>query len=266
MKPNPPPPPPPPKKKKHLDLSPKILCLPLIITQSVNGQNTTAVNHGTDLLGHSHNKGLGGAFPKAGFIISYAQILMLYDIQGLKMLQNPCPFLEKQLKIFPLAIHIVDNDDSEIGTLTDNSEQTHQTNAIFVQPHSTEHKPTLEKINHSGKKKKKLYIERKSRRIVQSYKIHRIQRCNLATFCSQIYCSTYQWLFTPEEIKREIHALERVDSNGSRPDKDQQQVPPNSGIQTCLNQVGEYSEAYYQPKYPEPPSKYVMILFFFHSS
>ena len=162
MKPNPPPPPPPPKKKKHLDLSPKMLCLPLIITQYVNGQNTTAVNHGTDLLGHSHNKGLGGAFPKAGFIISYAQILMLYDIQGLKMLQNPCPFLEKQLKIFLLAIHIVDNDDSEIGTLTDNSEQTHQTNAIFVQPHSTEHKPTLEKINHSGKKKKNYALKEKA--------------------------------------------------------------------------------------------------------
>ena len=55
-----------------------------------------------------------------------------------------------------------------------------------------------------------------------------------------------------------ILALARLDSNGDRPDVDQQQVPAYSGMQACLNQPGERSKAYYQSTYPEPPSKSVI--------
>ena len=73
-----------PLKKKHLDFSPKTLCLASIITQYVKGnRTTTAINHGIDLHGHSRNKDLADAFHKAGFIISYADILLLYDVWDL---------------------------------------------------------------------------------------------------------------------------------------------------------------------------------------
>ena len=73
-----------PPKKKHLDFSPKTLCLASIITQYVKGnRTTTAINHGIDLHGHSRNKDLVDTFYKAGFIISYADILPLYDVWDL---------------------------------------------------------------------------------------------------------------------------------------------------------------------------------------
>ena len=67
-----------PPKKKHLDFSPKTLCLASIITQYVTGKRTnTAINHGIDLHGHTRKKDLVDVFHKAGFIISYAGILLL---------------------------------------------------------------------------------------------------------------------------------------------------------------------------------------------
>ena len=73
-----------PPKKKHLDFSPKTLCSASTITQYVKGKRTTtAINHGIDLHGHSRNKGLMDTFYKAGFIITYADILLLYDVWDL---------------------------------------------------------------------------------------------------------------------------------------------------------------------------------------
>ena len=52
-----------PPKKKHLNFSPKTLCLASIITQYVTGnRTTTAINHGKDLHGHTRNKDLVGVF------------------------------------------------------------------------------------------------------------------------------------------------------------------------------------------------------------
>ena len=70
-----------PPKKETLDFSPKTLCLASIITQYVTGKRTTtAINHGIDLHGHRRNKDLVDVFHKAGFIISYADTLLLYDV------------------------------------------------------------------------------------------------------------------------------------------------------------------------------------------
>ena len=55
-----------------------------------------------------------------------------------------------------------------------------------------------------------------------------------------------------------IQSLARIDCNGDRTEMDQQEVPAYSGMQACLNQDGERSNAYYQSIYPEPPSKSVM--------
>ena len=71
--------------KKSLDFDPNTLCLASIITQYVTGKRTTtSINHGVDLHGHSRSKELVDEFHKAGFIISYADILFLYDVWGLK--------------------------------------------------------------------------------------------------------------------------------------------------------------------------------------
>ena len=50
------------------------------------------------------------------------------------------------------AICVVDNDDFKIDSLTENSQQAHRTNVMFVQPQSIDHKFTVEKVSHSGKK------------------------------------------------------------------------------------------------------------------
>ena len=55
-----------------------------------------------------------------------------------------------------------------------------------------------------------------------------------------------------------IHALARANSNGDQADVDQQQVPTYSGMQAYLSHVVERSKSYYQPTYPEPPSKSVI--------
>ena len=47
---------------------------------------------------------------------------------------------------------VIDNDDFKIDSLTGNSQQAHWTNLMFVQPQSIEHKSTVEKVSHSGKK------------------------------------------------------------------------------------------------------------------
>ena len=47
-------------------------------------------------------------------------------------------------------------------------------------------------------------------------------------------------------------------SNGDRPDVDQQQVPAYNDMKACLNQVGKRIKAYYKSTYPEPPSKSVI--------
>ena len=52
-----------------------------------------------------------------------------------------------------------------------------------------------------------------------------------------------------------IHALARANSNGDQADVDQQQVPTYSGMQAYLSHVVERSKSYYQPTYPDPPSK-----------
>ena len=47
-------------------------------------------------------------------------------------------------------------------------------------------------------------------------------------------------------------------SNGDRPDVDQQQVPAYNDMKACLNQAGKRIKAYYKSTYPELPSKSVI--------
>ena len=89
-------------------------------------------------------------FHKAVFIISYADILLLYDLWGLEDVSES-NFIPREVAKDVPAICIVDNDDFEIGTLTGNSLQAHRTNVMFVQRPSIEHKSTLENISHSVK-------------------------------------------------------------------------------------------------------------------
>ena len=134
-----------PPKKKHLDFSPKTFCLASIITQYVTCKRaTTAINNGIDLHGHTRNKDLVDAFHKAGFIISYADILLLYDVWGLEYVSESMIIPQEIAKDVP-AIFIADNDDFKIDTLIGNSQQAHQTNAMFVQHQSIEHKSTVKK-------------------------------------------------------------------------------------------------------------------------
>ena len=84
------------------------------------------------------------AFHKAGFIISYADILLLYDVWGLEYVSESMIIPQEIAKDVP-AIFIADNDDFKIDTLIGNSQQAHQTNAMFVQHQNIEHKSTVKK-------------------------------------------------------------------------------------------------------------------------
>ena len=76
-------------------------------------------------------------FHKAGFIISYADILLLYDVWGLKDVPES-NFIPQEIARDDPAICIVDNDDFKIDTLTGNSQQIHRTNvnvkALSISP------------------------------------------------------------------------------------------------------------------------------------
>ncbi|KAI9532547.1 hypothetical protein NQZ68_031249 [Dissostichus eleginoides] len=55
-----------------------------------------------------------------------------------------------------------------------------------------------------------------------------------------------------------IHALSRVDNNGTRPPPHEQQVPAYSGAQSCRHTPPNKSKPYYHTTYNEPPSKSVV--------
>ena len=90
-------------------------------------------------------------FHKAGFIIKYADILLLYDVWGLEDVSES-NFTPREIAKDVPAICIVDNDNFKIDTLTGNSQQAHRTNVMFEQRQSIEHKATVENVSHSGKK------------------------------------------------------------------------------------------------------------------
>ena len=95
-----------------------------------------------------------GVFYKAGFIISYAKIIVLYDVLGLEDVSESMFILQEIAKDVP-ATCIVDNDDFKIDTLTGNSQESHRKNVMFVERQSIEHKSTVENISNSGKKTQK---------------------------------------------------------------------------------------------------------------
>ena len=88
-------------------------------------------------------------FHKAGFIISYAGILLLYHVWGLEDVSE-FNFIPREIAKDVPAISIVDNDDFKIDTLTGNSQEAHRTNVMFVQRQSIEHKSTVENVSHSS--------------------------------------------------------------------------------------------------------------------
>ena len=100
--------------EKPLDFDPKTLSLASIITQYVTGKRmTTSINYGVDLYGHSRNRELVDEFHKAEFIISYADILFLYDAWGLKDVTESI-FIPREIAPDIPAICITDNDDFKI--------------------------------------------------------------------------------------------------------------------------------------------------------
>ena len=160
-----------------------------------------------------------------------------YDVWGLQDVSE-FNFIPREIGKDVPVICIIDNDGFKIDTLTGNSQQTHQTNVMFVQRQSIEHKSTVEIISHSGKKtkiSKKLKEKAGELTKVTQYIISRgtnseppIRRYTAPPIDGSL----------PQKKRSVIHALARVDTNGDRCDVDQQQVPAYSGIQ-CMSEPGE---------------------------
>ena len=132
---------------------------------------------------------------------------------------------------------------TKIDTLTGNSQQAHRTNVVFFQRQSIEHKPTVENISHSGKKaeiSKKLKEKEGELTKVTQYIVSR--GTSSEPLVRRYTASPIDGSLTQKK-RSVIHALARVDSNGDRPDVDQQQFPAYSGMQACLNQAGERSKS-----------------------
>ena len=106
---------------------------------------------------------------------------------------------------------------------------------MFVQRQSIEHKSTVENISHSGKKaeiSKKLKEKAGELARVTQYIVSRGTNSE-PPVCR--YTAPPIDGSLPQKKRSVIHALERVHSNGDRPDVDQQQVPAYIGMQACLN-------------------------------
>ena len=247
-----------PKKKQNLDSSPKTLSIASIISQYVTGhRTTTSINYGVDLHGHSRSKELLDFFHKAGFTISYADVLLLYDVWGLENLTESMNIPCEIARDTP-AICVVDNDDFKIDTLTGNSQQAHRTNVIFVQPQYLEKKSTSENITSTRKKSdvsKELREKAEELTKVVQYimPVGASSEPPIRTYTAPPIEGSLQ-----QQKRSVIHSLARIDHDGDRPEVDLQGVPAYSGLQACLNPEGDRSKAYYQSTYPEPPSKSVM--------
>ena len=136
-----------------LDYRPNTLCIASIVTQYVTGQrSTTCINLGVDLHGHTRSKEIIDIFHKAGLIVSYADIQLLYDKWVLEDL-NECMNIPREIANGVPVICIADNDDFKIDTLTGRSRQAHRTNVMFVQPQRIEHKSDVNVENSSGTNK-----------------------------------------------------------------------------------------------------------------
>ena len=95
------------------------------------------------------------AFQKAGFIISYIDMLLMHDVWGLEDVSESM-FIPQEIAKDVSVILIVDNDDFTMTHLTGNAEQARRINAMFVQRQINEDESTSEKVSHSGKKEKYL--------------------------------------------------------------------------------------------------------------
>ena len=215
------------KKKKKINYSPKTPCLTSSITKCVTiNRTTTAINHGIDLHAYLHKKN--------------------------------SEFTPREIAKDVPSICIVDNDEFKIDTLTDNSQQAYQTNFIFVQHQSTEHKTAVEKNSHSAKKAEiSKQLKENARELTKVTQYIASRGASLEPLVCR-HITTPINGFLPHKKRSVIYALARVDSNVDQPDKNQPQVPAYSSMQACLNQVGERSKAYYQSTYLEIPSKSVI--------
>ena len=240
-----------------LDFRPKTLSLASMITQYVTGQRTaTCINLGVDLHGHTRSKELVDMWHRAGIIISYADVQLLYDKWALEDL-NESLNVPREIAHGVATICIVDNDDFKIDTLTGKSQQAHRTNVMFVQPQRIERNVNIENSSWKNKAEISKALKQKAAELtsVTPYRASRevsseppIRKFSVPPVEGPL----------PQQRRSVIHALARVDCNGDRPEVDQQHVPSYSGMQACLNPRVERSKPYYQSTYPEPPSKSVM--------
>ena len=153
------------------------------------------------------------AFQKIGFIISYTDILLLYDAWGHEDVSESMFILREIAKNIP-AICIVDNYDFKTYTLTGNSQQAHRTSVIFVQRQGIEHKSTVEKISHSGEKTK---ISKKLKEIageLANVTQHIVSRDASSEPPVHKYTVPPIDGSLPQKKRSVIHALLRVNSNG----------------------------------------------------
>ena len=62
----------------------------------------------------------------------------------------------------------------------------------------------------------------------------------------------------PQRVRAVIHALSRTNSDGTRPQPNEQKVPSYSGAQSCRHPSTDKTKPYYHTTYPEPPNKSVV--------
>ena len=170
------------KKKKKINYSPKTPCLTSSITKCVTiNRTTTAINHGIDLHAYLHKKN--------------------------------SEFTPREIAKDVPSICIVDNDEFKIDTLTDNSQQAYQTNFIFVQHQSTEHKTTVEKNSHSAKKAEiSKQLKENARELTKVTQYIASRGASLEPLVCR-HITTPINGFLPHKKRSVIYALARVDSN-----------------------------------------------------
>ena len=228
-----------------------------MITQYVTGQRTaTCINLGVDLHGHTRSKELVDMWHRAGIIISYADVQLLYDKWALEDL-NESLNVPREIAHGVATICIVDNDDFKIDTLTGKSQQAHRTNVMFVQPQRIERNVNIENSSRKNKAEISKELKQKAAELTSVTPYRAAREVSSEPPIRKFSVPPVEGPL-PQQRRSVIHALVRVDCNGDRPEVDQQHVPSYSGMQACLKPRFERSKPYYQSTYPEPPSKSVM--------
>ncbi|KAF3833218.1 hypothetical protein F7725_026883 [Dissostichus mawsoni] len=212
-------------ERKTADISPATLSLASMITYHITGQRTTtAINMGVNVHGMTRSKDLVETLHKSGVSISYADTLLLYDHWALMDLEAQQP--------------------------------AHRRLQTASQPFY-EKKPDEEPAVRLIKKEISAQLKQKC---IELTNVHQY-RCPPGSKSEPPARTRVDPPVNGTVLQRArcvIHALSRVDNNGTRPPPHEQQVPAYSGAQSCRHTPPNKSKPYYHTSYNEPPSKSVV--------